>query len=479
MYIVNIYNIMSFTLLLLGCLLVHVSCADTLIFVAVVARHGARTMENPKYFNITKDVSFMMNPGKLTDVGKHQLYLLGRQLGYKYIQIAHFISNSYQTNEIFVRSSGLNRTIESVQGFLSGFYNPGTGPRLNTGLIDEAIPGIKVADLHDMKVKLGREALPSFMQLVPVHTTTEQKDYIFNAHTECIAAKRDDLNYKDEINKMYEKYAGLSKNITDKHHLAISSIVDLYKLYDNVASVLGNAGKLSVNFNEEEIKKLREASIDETMNVFLRSKLKIKLMCHGILSDVAKHFKKAIAQEKKDVKNRLKLAYFQMSDAHILALSKLLEVEINEVPFASSIIFELIKSQNKYSVKIYYNQKEMKWKGNLVNDYEGFANYLEAHTYKNDTEFIDSCLHYKEPKKSVGNIGTILFIIILVVSILGIFVLMMVRMKQMKEQPEEALAGGDKEELNIQEEKKKDVESAPANETLIDSFLDNTQPNIN
>ena len=116
---------------------------DKIIFVAGVLRHGARNMAFDHQY-ITNDTSFKDNPGKLTLIGKHQLYLLGEQLRYLYVTKAKLLSPYYNTNEITIISSGLNRTVESIQSFMSGFYSDSKGPSLRVTQEKRAIPPIKV-----------------------------------------------------------------------------------------------------------------------------------------------------------------------------------------------------------------------------------------------------------------------------------------------------------------------------------------------
>lgn len=401
------------------------ACGGELVFAGVVARHGARQMENARYFNVTADDSLRRNPGRLTDVGKHQLHLLGRQLRYRYTKLLPLLSTSYQTNEVVFRSSGLNRTVESAQSFMSGFYHPGMGPTLRSKLINEAKPNLHVEDFLSITTELGTAALPYFMQPVAIHTSPEKQDYWFNAHTECASLAEDEKKFRDEFERIDRKYSHIYKLLKDKYGHHVNSAVEIYQFYDNLASVIGNYGNDSVRIDKEDIKLLADATLDQTLNMFLRSELKIKLMSHNILAEIKHHFAAAIAKHK-DPKNRLKMAYLQMSDAHILALCKQLGIQLPKaVPFASTLIFELaVKSEGKYEVKVLYNGDYVKLKGKISTDYKEFDKYITESMFGSMDEFMDKCLNYpviiQKPKLSTATL--VVTVVIIAASILVLLI---------------------------------------------------------
>jgi len=406
---------------LLASLLVQL-CESKLSFVAVLARDGAIQMKNAKYFNITNDESIFLNPGRLTDVGKHQLHLLGRQLRYNYTKEKGLLSNEYNSNEVVFRSSGLNRTIESAQGFFSGFYHPGTGPILHNNLVKKAKPGIKVEDFQDIITELGSSALPYFMQPVPLHTTSEKKDYLFNAHTECTSLKADDKKYADEFREIDIKYEHLYKTLAKEYSYHVNSALEIYLFYENLASVIGNYGRDSVHLNDEIIDKLKEATLDQTLNMFLRSELKLKLMSYVILADIKEHLSNVV---NKHNNNELKMAYYQTSDVHLLAIFKLIGIELpKEVLFGSSLILELSEEESndesverKYEIRLFYNGKLTKLRDKEVTEFKEFIKLIEGKMFKNMEEFMYSCLSNEEDEEITLSTGMLVIIIIIVAAI--------------------------------------------------------------
>ncbi len=411
----------------LGAFSLLVRCdKDELIFLAAIARHGARHMANPEYYHITNDTSFLRNPGRLTNVGKHQLYLLGRQLADTYVKEYKLLSMKYNPKQIVVRSSGINRTIESAQSLLAGLYQPGTGPSMDLRQLETALPPIHVENLEEIQRELRDSALPYYMRTIPVHTSTAVNDYLFSPHTECDTVAEDEEDYEDEFAEINKRYTDFYSKLKNKYGLDVDSTLDVYKLYDNIVSAQGNAVKLNINLDSEDLAKLREIANVENLQIFPRSDLKVKLLSHVLLSDIRKHFTRAVTDQAEDAtsaQDRLRMALFQISDAHILALNRLFPLKLNStVVFASILLFELHKVTDnsgnvQYRIKAIYNGQEVDL--GKLRRYEEFMAHLEDNTYEDDEDFKKNCFEgYDAPpfdRDTYVAITVILFIIFLLI----------------------------------------------------------------
>jgi Histidine phosphatase superfamily (branch 2) len=117
----------NFSLLLPFLLLLLVpSTLSSLLQVISVFRHGAR---QPLY-NFYNAATFP-DQGQLTPVGMRQHFLLGKELRKEYVHKLGFLSKQYNSKEIVVRSTSVNRTVVSALSQLSGLYPMGTGPRIS------------------------------------------------------------------------------------------------------------------------------------------------------------------------------------------------------------------------------------------------------------------------------------------------------------------------------------------------------------
>jgi hypothetical protein len=136
------------------CLLLVVSTIaadDKLSFLIEMTRHGARApVTTDETYNVSKS-SWPDGAGELTSMGIRQHYLLGTQIRKRYIEEMGYLSDKYDSSEIFVLSTYLNRTIMSAYSQLQGTYPEGSGPTLTTEQIDRAVPPRKVDDLVALK----------------------------------------------------------------------------------------------------------------------------------------------------------------------------------------------------------------------------------------------------------------------------------------------------------------------------------------
>lgn len=97
----------------------NISCRK-LIQGNIIWRHGDRspmyTYPNDPYKDVWTD-----GPYQLTEQGKYQAYNLGLLLKSKY---GHILSKNYQSDEIFIKSTDLDRSKMSAQCVVAGLYSP-------------------------------------------------------------------------------------------------------------------------------------------------------------------------------------------------------------------------------------------------------------------------------------------------------------------------------------------------------------------
>jgi hypothetical protein len=118
-------------------------------------RHGARS---PTHLDENKNDDWgenWPNPGELTEVGKRMHFLLGlrnRQV-YKSFTTRHKLDGS-----VYIRSTDYNRTIESVQSQMQGFFPPGTASLIKTKAA-RAIAHPFIDDPRGKKLGLDKQIL--------------------------------------------------------------------------------------------------------------------------------------------------------------------------------------------------------------------------------------------------------------------------------------------------------------------------------
>ena len=150
---------------------------DKLLFVWEHFRHGAR---GP--YIAVDPVTFLDfigekwdGIGELTPLGYRMHYLLGISTRKKYDK---FLSKTYNPNELFILSTNVNRTMNSVNSFLQGLYNNKTSINLTKTQIDRSssILNSNYSEKINKKInELGNNNLQGGINLIPVHTFERSK----------------------------------------------------------------------------------------------------------------------------------------------------------------------------------------------------------------------------------------------------------------------------------------------------------------
>lgn len=215
--------------------LISLSCSE-LLMVLEVFRHGAREPLDD-YWN-AKEFSHW---GELTSVGMRQHYNLGRFLRKIYMKDLNFLSKKYDPNEIYIRSTDYNRTIQSAQSQLYGLYPLGSGFQIPKKLkpMLENPPFMK----KYLVKKHHKNALPKAFQPIPIHTFPRKDDHLLNVEgNNCPVIE----TFKEEV-KNSEFFKRLSES------------------FENM---IPKVGKL-VDLNDEEINSLEIGDIQNIYDVFL------------------------------------------------------------------------------------------------------------------------------------------------------------------------------------------------------------------
>jgi len=364
---------------------------EKVIFVAVMARTGANSIPTEKFLDLTEKDDHPTNLGELTSIGKHQHHLLGRKLGYDYVGEDKLISSGYVPGEVIVRTTGLNRSVEAAQSFLTGFYQAGSGPTLDHRVIKNAIPPINIGEIDTLLTELRDEPLPGYLRPFDIHTTNENNDYILNPHFVCPSVPKEEESYKGNFQSLYNKHQHFYDELKKKLEIDLSSYKDIKDLSDTIYSIDGNAKKINKNLNKSDQEKIKNISWEIDIDIFSRLDRRRKLMCHHILNELKKNLLNAKEQYKSN-KSYTKMSYLQLDYYHFLAFNKLLPMKISDqIPYASILVLKLVKENDEYKLKLLYNGNDCK----LDESFDDFIKLIESNTYNNDILFMDACLNYE------------------------------------------------------------------------------------
>ncbi|XP_008555614.1 prostatic acid phosphatase [Microplitis demolitor] len=140
----------------------------TIVFTNILFRHGDRTPVKPYPNDPHGNESEWPVPfGQLTITGMHQHLLLGQWLRSRY---RNLISDHYSINDIYVRSTDVDRTLMSAESNLAGLYPPKGNQRWDNmkwmpipvhtvpEKLDSLLAGKKKCPRYDHELKLLMES---------------------------------------------------------------------------------------------------------------------------------------------------------------------------------------------------------------------------------------------------------------------------------------------------------------------------------
>ena len=192
--------------------------SEKILFAWQIHRHGARVPYNGIINNSDIYKEHWLEKEELTNVGKRMLYLLGVKARKRYIIQTKLLSKQYSPQEILIRSTDVNRTIESVESFLQGLYPIGTGPVIKDFLANNkniSYPPNKlytesfeqIIQYYNLNSN-SNYALPFQMNIIPIHLFYKP-DHEFELYNTNICKGHLEIYEKqkvrDEIKKFREK----------------------------------------------------------------------------------------------------------------------------------------------------------------------------------------------------------------------------------------------------------------------------------
>lgn len=299
-------------------LLSNVFADEKLVFSVDLIRHGDR---NPIYHIPKSYLNWKGGLGALTTKGIKQEVQLGKKLRRTYIYQYHLLPKIYDSNCIYVRSTDTARTIKSANSLLLGLYP------LNTR---------------------GKT------QKILVHVFPKNEDNLLITKLSKNIFSMINLYFEDRkfwkektINLQYKlKYWA---EITG---LPLNNFQQLDQLADNLYVRRSNHIPFPKGINNKDVDKIISLSEIGTINEF-----KLKSVTHPMGQEFLKtvsNYMKQVTQHTTSIKYVLLLGH----DSSIMSVMNTLGAPLERNPgYASRLNFSLIKNENRYYIKVYYNDK--------------------------------------------------------------------------------------------------------------------------
>jgi len=180
---------------------------EGLRLVQLLYRHGDRMPIDTFPTDPNKDPSsWEAGWAQLSRRGKMDQYLLGSFLRERY---SGFLSPNYTENDIYVRSTDVDRTLMSAEANLAGLYPPQEGQHWNEKLD---------------------------WQPIPVHTVAAEEDYLLSSHADCprFFTLHDQVLQGSFMQDIYKDNEELFNIVSQNSGVNITDIVHLDYLYDTL-----------------------------------------------------------------------------------------------------------------------------------------------------------------------------------------------------------------------------------------------------
>ncbi|XP_072374836.1 prostatic acid phosphatase-like [Scyliorhinus torazame] len=297
-------------------------------FVNLVYRHGDRSPITGYPTDPYTEKDWPQGYGQLTQVGMRQHYELGQYLRRRY---KDFLNSLYEREEIYVRSTDIDRTLMSAESDLAGLYPPHGGQIFNPDLKWQPIP-VHTVPVKDEKLLLyPLRNCPRFDELtVETENCSEYKEIL-------------------KANEDFLKRLSTNTGIPSKYLL----LRNVWSIYDTLyCEQVHNFSLPSwVTPDEmEHMRQLKEFVIKSDYGLY-KPKEKSRLQGGVLLKQILQN----IAQVVNQTNSTHKFIMYSAHDTTIVALQMALDVYSIAPTYAACYMVELYQEKNgSFTVEMYY-----------------------------------------------------------------------------------------------------------------------------
>nr|XP_013015432.1 prostatic acid phosphatase [Cavia porcellus] len=303
--------------------------AKELKFVTVVFRHGDRSPIETFPNDPIEESSWPDGFGQLTQLGMKQHYELGQYLRKRYGQ---FLNESYKREQVYIRSTDVDRTLMSAMVNLAALFAPGGSSIWNPNLLWQPIPVHTVAASEDRLLYMPFKNCPRFQELESETLKSEE----FQKRIQ---------PYQDFINTL-PTLSGFQGQ-------------DLFGIWSKVYDPLYCEGVHNFTLpswaTKDTMTKLRELSELCLLSLYGIHKQKEKSRLQGgvLVNEILNHMKTATQQKKYK-----KFIMYSAHDTTVSGLQIALDVYNGVLPpYASCHLMELYLEKGEYFVEMYYRNE--------------------------------------------------------------------------------------------------------------------------
>lgn len=295
--------------------------------------------------------------GQLTAVGMRAHYNLGRQLRKRYVDTG-FLSPSYNQNEIYVRSTDIDRTLMSATSQLSGLYPPGTPTN------------------SDVRVEFGKDplhdkegGLPHAFQPIPIHTVEKAFDDLLLVGANCPRHKA--LMHKIHQSPEFKQFESTNAQFVEKVAKIVKSdkekftVWDVEQVSDTWTCFNAHSVPLPNGATPEVVEQAKNVS--NWLLTYDNQDLEVNRLRAGLILYSTTYFMylsalKEVGRLSTDLEKSVKK--FVLLSAHdttvAATLSALQVFDGKYPPYNSSLIWEIYKEgESDMTIRVEYNGKPL------------------------------------------------------------------------------------------------------------------------
>ena len=397
---------------------------EKIIFAWEMNRHGARAPYRGVVNGEDAYKEKWIDLQELSNVGKRMLYLLGVSLRKRYINDYKLVSSKYDSNEIYIRSTDVNRTIESMECLLQGFFPNGTGKIIKKEILkdkNKIYPLNKNYSekfdkiINDYNLNEKNYALPYQMSIEPIHLFYKP-DHELHGYDKkvcpTIMKQYEETSNRKELHdfvdeKLMANYRNVFLNLENTtNETFLYDYNNLYKYMDGFIcdyTDQRNFNEIDNRFKEMDKNKFLSEMLNYS-HEFLWLDYKGTLYPNHnasisgmspVMRSIINWMEKAIESSKKN-ETYIKLVFYSAHDSTVGALEDFIEYafgpEMEYSTFSEVRLIELYinETENDYYVRYVKGVKNGEYENRFLLSFKEFKERIDKYAWS-DGEISDFC----------------------------------------------------------------------------------------
>ncbi|XP_072268418.1 prostatic acid phosphatase-like isoform X2 [Pyxicephalus adspersus] len=269
---------------------------------------------------------------KIKVIGMNQHYELGKYLRKRY---SGFLNETYNRQEVFVRSTDVDRTLMSAQANLAGLFPPTGGQVWDPSIKWQPIPVHTIPLSNDNMLYMSTEGCPRYAQLVKETYSSEIFNELKKPYVDFLKTLQNGTGYSsDELIGLKGHYSWWTI-----YDALLCEKIHKYPLPDWATDTV-----------MEKLLYLSEIAMDTYFGIYNQQE-KSKLAGGVLVKAIIENITQALTPLSKQ-----KLIMYSAHDTTIGALHSALNISSGRFPpYASCHFFEIYQVDNKsYTVEMYF-----------------------------------------------------------------------------------------------------------------------------